>query len=92
MAHSIDHHERRISLPEEFRRFLLRKSSETVVLAGIVLVLLIATAAKIPYAGYGFVFALFTLIRILTKASGVPDSFFTKVVSQLSSIMLQRLK
>jgi hypothetical protein len=92
MAHPIDHHEGRISLAEKFRRFLLRKSSETVVLAGIVLVLFIATAAKIPYAGYCFVFALFTLIRILTKTSGLPDSFFMKLVSQLSAMMVQRLK
>ncbi len=69
-----------LGVPEKLRRFLARKSAPTVPLLFIVLGLMLASGIGVPYAGYGFAFALFNLVSVLAGRTASGSSSF-KLIS-----------
>ena len=65
---------------EKARRFLLKPSGGTVVLMCVLLTLMFAALAGVPYAPYAFLFAAVTLVRILAGPN-LSDSLFAKILS-----------
>jgi len=77
--------------PELVRRFLSRKNGPTVVLLFLVVLMLFSAAKDVPYANVGFLFSLFSLVRVLSGNS-TSEPFLLKLVSELRPMFMNQAK